>query len=221
MTPQQRRGHNNPSLRASSALPYIAASRSRPQTRLAELLQRGLRLAGAAISQGRAVRSTGRPLWLGQREAVAVAGPAASGSGEGAAARGVLGPRGWSRGGTSPGPDRVFHLSRGAGRAGSLRGPLPGPGRAGGTRGSGRAGPFLLRPSPPPCPCRSAGPAGAASARPALLSLRAGSAGARVRPARARRPPEPRPGRGAAPSAAGPARCGRGQPGLSGAEAIS
>lgn len=153
-------GHTNPSLRASTAVPYIVASRSRPQNRLAELLQRGLRLAGTAVSQGRAVGSTGRPLWLGQREAVAAAGPAASDSGERAAARGVLGPRGWSRGGTSPGPDGVFGSSRGAGRAGSPRGPLRGPGRAGGTRGSGRAGPFLLRQSPPALPVPQCWPRG-------------------------------------------------------------
>lgn len=160
-----------------------------------------------AVSPGGAVRSTGRPLWLGQREAAAGAGPAASDPGEGAAARGVLGRRGWSRGGTSPGPDGLLGLSRGAGGAGAPRGPLPGPGRVGGTRESGWAGPFLLRPSPSPCPCRSAGPAGASCARPAPLWLRAASAGARV-PGPCSAAPEPRPGRGAAPSAAGPERCG-------------
>ncbi|RLW02976.1 hypothetical protein DV515_00006896, partial [Chloebia gouldiae] len=46
-------GRTAPSLRPFGALPYIAASQSRPQARLAELLRRELRLAGAAVSQGR------------------------------------------------------------------------------------------------------------------------------------------------------------------------
>lgn len=153
------------------------------------------------------MRSTERPLWLGQREAAAGAGPAASDPGEGAAARGVLGRLGWSRGGTSPGPDGVLGSSRGAGRAGALRGPLPGPGRAGGTRGSGGAGPF--------CSGRAPRPAGAAV--PALRSRLCPSRSP-VAPCRPRRcpcaagprsaAPEPRPGRAAGPSAAAAASSG-------------
>lgn len=184
-------------LRAFSALPYIAASGSRPQARLAELFRRGLRLARAAASQGRCRTE--------HREAI-VAGAAGGGGRRrsrrvrprwGGGREGRAGAAGLEPG---PGPGRdepwagrsprlVLRYPPAAARAepGRPTGRCPGPAAPQGRGGA--AGPGPSSSGRAPRAARAAVPAPREPPRLLLLLSRS-----RVRPVRARRPQSPVPG---------------------------